>query len=135
MRKSHMDWVETPLPHEEVRLKEAGNIAEIVHMARVNRKCHIERLDNERYINLNTGEVNIEKYDAFRWIGKVQEDIDHLYPDRLEAHLSYALFCCEQVFQTVHLLNDLRLFLRYKPFTIEQLKLEKIYSFYEEHNI
>lgn len=57
MRKSHMDWVETPLPHEEVRLKEAGNIAEIVHMARVNRKCHIERLDNERYINLNTGEV------------------------------------------------------------------------------
>lgn len=79
--------------------------------------------------------LHIEKYDAFRWIGKVQEDIDHLYPDRLEAHLSYALFCCERVFQTVHLLNDLRLFLRYKPFTIEQLKLEKIYSFYEEHNI
>nr|CDL66300.1 unnamed protein product [uncultured bacterium] len=79
--------------------------------------------------------LNIEKYDAFRWIGKVQEDIDYLYPDRLEAHLSYALFFCERVFQTVHLLNDLRLFLRYKPFTIEQLKLEKIYSFYEEHNI
>ena len=49
--------------------------------------------------------LNIEKYDAFRWIGKVQEDIDHLYPDRLEAHLSYALFCCERVFQTVHLLR------------------------------
>lgn len=57
MKKSHMDRVDKPLPHEEVRLKEAGNIMEVVHMSRRNRKCYIERLDSEHYIDLQTGEL------------------------------------------------------------------------------
>ena len=64
----------------------------------------------------------------------VQEDIDHLYPERLDYHMRLALGDCEHVFFYVNLYNSLRQFLRYKTFTAQQLGVSFLYDFYSMYS-
>ena len=57
MKKSYTRDAIAPLSHEEVKVKEMGSILELVHSNHKNHRCPIVRLDDERYIDLKTGEV------------------------------------------------------------------------------
>lgn len=71
MLKSHISSVDKPFPDDVVRLKESGNIFELVYMKRRNKRCYIERLDSEHYIDLKTGEVK-----DFVHIGNRSDDLN-----------------------------------------------------------
>lgn len=55
--RTRIGIVHKPLSLEEVRVKETGNIIELMHMTCKNRRCHIQKLDDEQYVDLKTGEV------------------------------------------------------------------------------
>lgn len=57
MYRTRIGIVHKPLSLEEVRVKETGNIIELMHMTCKNRRCHIQKLDDEQYLDLKTGEV------------------------------------------------------------------------------
>lgn len=76
--------------------------------------------------------LRVRFYEADRYIERVY--IDRRYElERLEHDLERALSRCERVFYHFELLNSLRRFLRYKPKTVEQLKIRRCFEFYEEN--
>lgn len=72
----------------------------------------------------------VRRHEAERWLDCVAEDIDHLWPERIEDDMRHALSVCELVIHHYELLNSVRLFLKYKPKTERQLHLERCMSFY-----
>lgn len=77
--------------------------------------------------------LNVRLRDAIRWIDYVQEDIEHVYPELLDVHVSYALEACERVFYYFELMNSVRSFLRYNSKTAIQLGIQRCYDFYAEY--
>ncbi|WP_147349474.1 hypothetical protein [Anaerotruncus sp. AF02-27] len=69
-------------------------------------------------------------HSAADFIDRVQYDIDHNFPDDLYYHRGRALFYCEEVFIWYRVLNDLREFLKYKPKTLDQLRISRLMQFY-----
>lgn len=78
--------------------------------------------------------IKLHSMRAEHRIEVVREDIEHLYPDYVDFHMGLALSECEHVFFYVNLYNNLRQFLRYKPYTIEKLGLSSLYEFYVFHS-
>ncbi|MDU4936622.1 MAG: hypothetical protein E6X43_15065, partial [Peptostreptococcaceae bacterium] len=53
-----------PNAYDEVRVKEMGNIIEVMHSERTNHKIYIKKISDSEYIDLRTGEVKqCEKID------------------------------------------------------------------------
>lgn len=94
MKKSHLARVDKPLPDEEVKVKEAGNIIELVHMSKRNRRCYIERLDSEHYIDLHTGEVKdfVHMESRADDLNSVRSSLGRLR-DLLNANITDVSFC------------------------------------------
>lgn len=57
IKKEILPINERPLPHELVKVKDMGNITELVYMKKHNNQCKIQKLDSENYILLDTGEI------------------------------------------------------------------------------
>ena len=57
MKKTVSNKVDKPFLNEQVRVKETGNVIELMCMKHVNRTCFIRKLDNDHYIDIRTGEL------------------------------------------------------------------------------
>jgi len=56
MQKRKLQEHERPLPHQVVKVKEMGNITEVMYSRSRNHTCSIKKLSNDKYILLDTGE-------------------------------------------------------------------------------
>lgn len=57
LKKTVSNKVDKPFLNEQVRVKETGNVIELMCMKHVNRTCFIRKLDNDHYIDIRTGEL------------------------------------------------------------------------------
>ena len=54
LKKTVSNKVDKPFLNEQVRVKETGNVIELMCMKHVNRTCFIRKLDNDHYIDIRT---------------------------------------------------------------------------------
>ena len=53
-----------PRANDEVKVKNMGNIIELVHRERVNSQIFIKKISDDQYIDLRTGEVKALSIDV-----------------------------------------------------------------------
>lgn len=56
MKKTEVDHVQIS-KGAYVTVTQMGHLVEVQHMEKVNRQCHIQKLDSERYVDKETGEI------------------------------------------------------------------------------
>lgn len=69
--------------------------------------------------------------EAIWFVRCYESDFDHNFPDFVDYHRYSACSAAERVFSLVCLLNELRVFLCYKPLSPNDLGIQDLYSFYE----
>lgn len=114
-----LDNVE-PESFSNVRVKEAGNILEIMHTEKLNKVCYIKKLDDKTYLDRRTGEVKYFNHidNRSQDLNSVRQSLSRLR-DYLNTNIEDVSFCrwvtltyAENMTDTKRLYKDFKCFIK-----------------------